>query len=177
MFPSLFETLAVDKRILTQTNKNNKDLGRFVEAAEEAWASVWRDVEPGEVNPIQWLRQLLAECRDSCIWIPKVLIRRLRQLERGEIVITANNGQPFTLPMHAGLPKEFRECCDFMGWQFPIVPSLDEEVFEDLHTRSDETPFVFIVCETWENRPDDLRGKQLADWIRAEVEREGWTIC
>lgn len=173
---SLLETLAVDRRVLNRTNKGNKDLATFIEGAEDAWRKVYKKIESGEMNIILWIRQLLAECRDSCIWIPKVLIRRLRQLERGEIVIADNDDQPFTLPLHAGLPKEFRELCEFMDWRFPIVPSLDEEVFEDLNSRSDETRFVSIVCETWENRPDDLKGKQLYDWIRAELNGEEWAL-
>lgn len=173
---SVFETLAIDRQVLSRTNKGNKDLTKFLDGAEETWRRVYKKIETGDMNIILWIRQLLAECRDSCIWIPKVMIRRLRQLERGEIVIADNNGQPFIVPLHAGLPREFRECCEFMGWKFPIVPSLDEELFENLHTHSDENAFVSIVCETWENRPDDLRGKQLADWIKAEVEREGWPI-
>lgn len=172
---SLLETLAVDRRVLSRTNKGNKDLATFIEGAEDAWRRVYKKIESGDMNIILWIRQLLAECRGSCIWIPKVLIRRLRQLERGEIVIAANDDQPFTVPLHAGLPKEFRELCEFMDWRFPIVPSLDEEVFEDLNTRESETVFVYVVCEVWENRPDELRGKQLAGWIKAEVKREGWT--
>jgi len=172
---SLVGSLGLDEEYLPRSEGRRK-IDVFLEEAQRAWDSVYGCVCNGEVNFIVWLRGLLRESCTVGVWIPRPFILRLRQLERGELVIENEQG-PVRLPLHAGLPEEFRACCDYLGWNWGIVPALKDRKYESLWKRGeDETTFVEAVREAWKARPRDASKEAVQKFVLEEVGNAGRKI-
>lgn len=167
---SLLKTLAINLESLALCDDPDGNKCDFVRDAQRTWSTVFRKVQNGELNGILWLRGLLHEARGQLIWIPPIFLKRLRQLERSELVMQNRLG-PISLAPHAGLPDEFRACCEFMGWKFPhIVPGLSKEEFVDVRGPCDTpTTFVKAVVDAWKDRPTNLSGGRLRAWLRERL--------
>jgi hypothetical protein len=178
---TLCESLYIDKRLLRQNSwsTDTQHLKLFVEGAEQAWGKVLTKFLEGEVNPILWLRDVLSEAHRSKVRIPMIFIKRLRQLERGDLLLYVG-GAKVSLPLHAGLPREFRDCCALCGWKFPsIVPNLDGN-YLDLFDRSIKTgknrsEFVRAVVAIWKTHPCSPPA-DLKIWAVSELAKRGWKV-
>lgn len=150
------ETLGLDEQYVRRCEGRRK-LDEFLTEAQRAWSMIWGLVDEGRLNPIIWLRDLFQEARSIGLWVPRPFILRLRQLERGDLVISTGQWEPVKLPPHSGLPKEFRECCEFLNWNFWwIVPGLRKGEFTSCcegNCETDETQFVAEICKAWESLP------------------------
>src|SRR5271169_1751924 len=145
---TLLETLYVDSRLLAQSTSqtDRKALVVFVEGAEGAWANAKTGVLQHETNFILWLRGLLVEARQNKVWIPRIFIKRLRELERGDLALYVHD-VPVSIELHEGLPAGFRECCRLFGWSWPIVPNTAEGSFLNLsdHSGSSQDKWTKLV--------------------------------
>ena len=147
------------------------------------WESARRLAMNGEINFIIWLRKLIKESYETGLWVPPAYVRRLRQLERGDLVMQTSEGNAL-LPLHAELPQPFATVCELMGWNFPtIVPTWDNK-FEDARDRTDKsipskeviTGFVKAVCETHRTIPEQLEGGAIRDWIVKDLIGRGHSV-
>jgi hypothetical protein len=172
----LLATLGLDEQYVRRVEHKRK-LDDFLSEAQRVWSSVWQWVDDGKINFVLWLRQLVQESCQMGIWIPRPVILRLRQLERGELTMWSKAGR-VELPPFAGLPEEFRECCEFMDWRFwHIVPGLRSGEYTDCAERgTDETSFVMAVCDAWKRRPANLQEHALATYITDAMDKAGWVI-
>lgn len=171
----MLETLGLSEEVLRATAPSKKGLKRFLGAAQGAWDAVRDDVNTGGLNFISWLRGLLAESYEAKVWIPSGVIKRLRQFERGELEFRSASG-PHQVPVGEGLPAEFKECCECMGWRFRGIVKRWDGKHEDIYTNLDETWFVEAVCRTWRQRPDVDNQEELEEFIVAELKQRGFTV-
>ncbi|HEV1993873.1 MAG TPA: hypothetical protein VGR03_06055 [Candidatus Acidoferrum sp.] len=175
---TLLETLAIDKSLLEMTNPGvpRSRLRLFVQGVEQAWLVSRYKIQNRQPNLILWLRGLLKECHQAGLWIPSICIRRLRQLERGELGVRDRHGR-LELPRFEGLPSVFVEACEFMGWgPMGIVPRYDGTYGNAWKVDKDEIEFVQIVCHKWKGRPRTMKRAELCAWFIAEVGEAGWTV-
>lgn len=177
MRPGLLETLCIEPSLVLDnfgSSESKQKMAKYLQAAEDAWSSVYEEILCGERNFILWFRDLLRETRECGAWVPSVFLKRLRQLERGELKIYDRAGR-VTLPLHAGLPIEFIEACDFLGLKFPnIVPGLDGSEFVDAFGRSSRQANAFVekVVNAWSERPKGIDDEGLRSWLQSAIEEE-----
>jgi hypothetical protein len=172
---SLLATLGLDEEYIRRCEGRRK-LDVFLGEAQRAWESALGAVNYGNVNFILWLRRLLNEAHSIGVWIPRIFIRRLRELERGDLVVENEQG-PIRLPPHAGLPEKFQECCKYLGWRWGIVPGLREGEYQSLREPGeDETGFVEAVCAAWKARPHDADVETTRRFVVEELDKAGWKV-
>jgi len=172
---SLLATLGLDEEYVHRSEGRRK-VDVFLAEAQRAWESVYVRVWEGNTNFILWLRGLFREAHSIGIWIPRVFIRRLRELERGELGVQNEQG-PISLPPYAGLPKEFQKCCEYLAWNWGIVPGLRDGQYQGLREPGeDETGFVEAVCAAWKARPTDASKDEVKKFVVEEVDKAGWKI-
>jgi hypothetical protein len=182
----LLYALALDIGVLRRTSHNSyAKLNLFIDEAQKAWANSRHRVgckACGRESFIRWLRGLIKESYEAKLWVPSGFIKRLRQLERGELVLECQCGRDFTVPLHTDLPVEFQECARFMGWKWNIIPTWNGK-YVDLSTDSagddkDLSELVKAIVTVWSHRPSrELGNSDLRDWIKNKIkELSGWGI-
>jgi hypothetical protein len=184
----LLYTLALDLGVLRRTCHNNyTKLNLFIDEAQKAWAYSRHRVgcdACGRESFIRWLRGLIKESYEAKLWVPSGFIKRLRQLERGELVLGCQCGRDFTVPLHADLPVEFQQCAQFMGWKWTVVPTWDGKYLNlssDPCGGDEDCPeLVEAIVEAWRHRPsdDEMGNADLRDWIVNRVNKSAgrWTV-
>lgn len=174
---SLLATLEIDRQLLLASNPNTRrsTMRKTIHAFELAWKEARAKVTRRSPHFVEWLRQLLKEAFKSGFWVPNVMLKRLRQLQRGEIQIHDSYGQ-LELIAHEGLPSAFCEATDFMAQRFWIVPHWDGKYVNICRNDEDCSELVEAVCTTWRNRPRELGKKELRSWISSELKEQGWKI-
>ena len=172
---SLLATLGLDEEYLRRSEGRRK-VDVFLEEAQRAWDSAYFWAWRGETNFILWLRRLLKEAHSIGIWIPRVFFLRLHQLERGELVMENAPG-PIRLPLDAGLPEKFQQCCEYLGWRWGIVPGLKDGQYQSLRERGeDETAFVEALCAAWKARPHGADAETTRKFVVQELDKAGWKV-
>jgi hypothetical protein len=173
--PNLLATLGLDEEYVRRC-EGRRRLDVFLGEAQRAWNSAYIWVWRGETNFFLWLRQLLKEAHSIGIWIPRPFILRLRQLERGELVMENAQG-PIRLPRYAGLPEEFQQYCEYLGWRFAIVPGLKDGEYQSLTEHGeDETAFVEALCAAWKARPHGADVETTRKFVVQELDNAGWKV-
>jgi hypothetical protein len=179
---SLLETLYIDYQLLAQScwERDRHVLRAFVQGAEDAWATARHRVLRSEINLISWLRGLLTEAHRSKIWIPPIFIKRLRQLERSELVLHVR-GTQVHLPRDEGLPSEYLQCRHLCKWRWTLVPNIEKGCYLNPFDRSPDSSerwsrFVQDVVEIWRNRPQRGSSRNLRKWVVSELRKKDWSI-
>jgi hypothetical protein len=178
---TLLETLYINYQLAESSCEMDRRTFRiFVQGAETAWANARSRVLRCEINFISWLRGLLRESQESRIWIPRIFIKRLRELERGDLVLFVR-GERTQVPLDEGLPREFSECKQLCGWRWLVVPNIEKGTYLNPFDRSADASerwsrFVRDVVEIWRNRPQRGRTRDLQKWIVSEFAKKGWDI-
>jgi hypothetical protein len=179
---TLLETLYINYQLAEESCELDRRAFRiFVQGAETVWAATARKrVLRNEINFISWLRSLLRESQQSGIWIPRIFIKRLRELERGELVLYVRGTQT-QVPSDEGLPREFSECHRLCGWRWKVVPDIKQGSYVNPFDRSADSSeryskFVHDVVEVWRNRPHGTRTGVLRKWVVSELAKKRWNI-
>ena len=162
---TLQETLAIEPRLLPEESKD------AMRALEAAWQQVNEQIASGEMNLIEWLDEALQECHQARLWVAPILLRRLRQLQGGDLTCRSNDGALASVPRFFGLPQDFVACCLFMGWKSLRVVRRLGAGFEFLD-RNDATSFVEGIARCWQCRPESrVRGH-----VEQHLAESGWKL-
>jgi hypothetical protein len=163
----LFDMLAVEIQLIREED------GLALQALIQGWRSVRERVVAGTMNPIAWLDDVLCELAEMKVWVPPIFLKRLRQLQRGELRLETAAGQRISPVAHHGLPQPFQAAIREMGMQVHVVRTLSGG-YEDLTTRMDATEAVEEMCRAWIARPTDK--SEAEGFLRAAAVECGWRI-
>ncbi|HEY2461405.1 MAG TPA: hypothetical protein VGI16_11380 [Candidatus Acidoferrum sp.] len=147
MQTTLIETLCIERRLLPDDSKD------ATAALESAWQKISSNIASGNLNLIAWLDDALTEAHSAKLWIAPVIVRRLRQLQRHELVAVDDDGNDFDVPEHHGLPENFLACCFFMEWKKLKIVRRIGQGFEQLLDGTDVSEFVETASSAWRSRP------------------------
>lgn len=169
----LLNTLCIELSILTDPCEDEAGVAKraaFLQSAQAAYDGVYQKILRRDINFILWFRTFLREARGAGVWIPGVFLKRLRQIERGELELYDRQGR-ITLPLHADLPTPFVEACEFLGLKFSwIVPSFNGRKYVDVFTDSEEPdPWVRRIVDVWLNQPTGLSRNELRQWLKEQL--------
>jgi hypothetical protein len=184
---SLLFTLALDMSLLRCTHRSSyAKLKLFIDEAQKAWHNSWRQIGCESCGEpfIRWLRGLIKESYEARLWVPGGFVKRLRQLERGELVLKCTCGQACSIPLYSDLPIEFQQCAQFMGWKWNVIPDWKGRFISLSTDGAGPEPYcselVEWVIRVWRNRPTDDQGSESDphQWIKDEINRSecGWKL-
>jgi hypothetical protein len=164
--PNLLDSLAIAGPLIRSQDDDARS------ALQWAWSRVWKKIAAGEFNPVCWLDDALAELSETRVWVPSIFLKRLRQLQRGEIVFKSKLDEKLKRVPHYGLPPEFAEAAKVAEIECAIVRRIGEG-YEELFSGNLVTQAVELVVCAWRDRPSSANEE--CEYLKAAFRRAGWT--
>src|ERR1700723_1352995 len=113
----LTDSLAIAQQLLRQEDRAT------VSVLEHAWRTVRKELQRGQRNAVFWLDDALIELSEAKQWVPSAFLKRLRQLQRGELFFTTTQGKRVVVGNY-GLPGEFIRATECIGLNCRVVRKL-----------------------------------------------------